>query len=95
MSQRHETRELSDEELRKIGVVVNPEYTYMLGIFPVKKYKVAKKEKEEEEGDGVATSEKEGIWFSGSTHKKRENTKRRGIPTRKQRTKRRYIKVAK
>ena len=88
------TRELSDEELRKIGVIVNPSYTYVLGIFPVKQYKVAKKEEEEDsvDGDGVATTEKEGIWFSGA--RKKQQTKRK-IHLSKQITKRRYIKVAK
>ena len=72
-----QTRELSDEELRKIGVVVNPDYKYVLGIFPVKEYKVSGTNNQTLEG--VAKTEAEGIWFSGSKRKSRKtrrNTKR-------------------
>jgi len=74
-----QTRELSDEELRKIGVVVNPDYKYVLGIFPVKEYKVANSDSNNQTLDGVAKTEAEGIWFSGSKRKSRKtrrNTKR-------------------
>lgn len=71
-----QTRELSDEELRKLGVVVNPDYKYVLGIFPVKEYKVANSEQKSEFIDGIAKTENEGIWFSGSKRKTRRNKKK-------------------